>query len=56
MNLGDTEQIPCYLIVFPVFALTVFGREGLDEISISGETLVGELCNGEVHEYVVHPD
>jgi anthranilate phosphoribosyltransferase len=24
-------------------ALTVFGREGLDEISISGETLVGEL-------------
>ena len=37
-------------------ALTVFGREGLDEISISGETLVGELRNGEVHEYVVHPD
>jgi anthranilate phosphoribosyltransferase len=37
-------------------ALTVFGREGLDEISISGETLVGELRDGEVREYVVSPD
>ena len=37
-------------------ALTVFGREGLDEISISGETLVGELRDGEVREYVVCPE
>jgi len=37
-------------------ALTVFGREGLDEISISGETLVGELRDGEVREYVVSPE
>jgi anthranilate phosphoribosyltransferase len=37
-------------------AMTVFGREGLDEISISGETLVGELRNGEVREYVVQPE
>jgi len=36
-------------------ALTVFGREGLDEISISGETLVGELRDGEVREYTVSP-
>ena len=28
---------------------------GMDEISLSGETLVGELKNGEVREYVVHP-
>jgi indole-3-glycerol phosphate synthase len=34
----------------------VFGREGLDEISISGETLVGELKNGRVEEYTVHPE
>jgi anthranilate phosphoribosyltransferase len=33
-----------------------FGREGLDEISISGETLVGELKNGRVEEYTVHPE
>jgi anthranilate phosphoribosyltransferase len=37
-------------------ALTVFGREGLDEISISGETLVGELKNGRVEEYAIHPE
>jgi anthranilate phosphoribosyltransferase len=35
--------------------LVVHGREGLDEISISGETLVGELRDGEVREYSVHP-
>jgi anthranilate phosphoribosyltransferase len=37
-------------------ALTVFGREGLDEISIAGTTLVGELNNGKVTEYEIHPD
>ena len=37
-------------------ALTVFGREGLDEISISGETLVGELKDGRVEEYSIHPE
>ncbi|MEF8715529.1 MAG: anthranilate phosphoribosyltransferase [Accumulibacter sp.] len=37
-------------------ALVVFGREGLDEISISGETLVGELHNGRVDEYTLHPE
>jgi anthranilate phosphoribosyltransferase len=35
--------------------MIVYGLEGLDEISISGETLVGELVNGEVREYTVHP-
>jgi anthranilate phosphoribosyltransferase len=37
-------------------ALVVHGREGLDEISISGETLIGELHNDEVREYTVHPN
>jgi anthranilate phosphoribosyltransferase len=35
--------------------MTVYGLDGLDEISISGETLVGELVKGEVREYTVHP-
>jgi anthranilate phosphoribosyltransferase len=35
--------------------LVVYGMNGMDEISLSGETLVGELKNGEVREYVVHP-
>ena len=36
-------------------AMTVFGLEGLDEISISGETMVGELRDGRISEYTVHP-
>ncbi len=37
-------------------ALTVFGRESLDEISISGQTLVGELKDARVSEYEIHPE
>jgi anthranilate phosphoribosyltransferase len=36
--------------------LVVYGKSGLDEISLTGETLVGELVNGEVREYTVRPD
>ena len=35
--------------------LVVHGANGMDEISLSGETQVGELLDGEVREYVVHP-
>jgi anthranilate phosphoribosyltransferase len=35
--------------------MVVYGMNGMDEISLSGETLVGELRGGEVHEYTVHP-
>ena len=35
--------------------MVVHGMEGLDEISISGDTLIGEFKNGEVREYVVNP-
>jgi anthranilate phosphoribosyltransferase len=35
--------------------MVVHGRDGLDEISISGETLVGEFTGGEVREYELHP-
>ena len=37
-------------------ALVVHGAEGLDEISISGRTFVGELKDGKVEEYEVHPE
>jgi anthranilate phosphoribosyltransferase len=36
--------------------MTVYGLEGLDEISVSGQTMVGELKNGKVTEYLVHPE
>ena len=35
--------------------MVVYGLDGLDEISISGETMVGELVNGAINEYIVHP-
>jgi anthranilate phosphoribosyltransferase len=35
--------------------MVVYGMNGMDEISLSGETLVGELHKGEVREYTVHP-
>jgi len=36
-------------------AMVVFGRDGLDEISLEGPTLIGELKNGMVSEYEIHP-
>jgi anthranilate phosphoribosyltransferase len=35
--------------------MVVHGLEGLDEISITGETMIGELKDGEVREYSVYP-
>jgi len=37
-------------------AMTVYGLEGLDEISISGKTMIGELKDGRIEEYSVHPE
>jgi anthranilate phosphoribosyltransferase len=37
-------------------AMTVYGMEGLDEISVSGRTMIGELKGGQVSEYQVHPE
>jgi len=35
--------------------MVVYGLDGMDELSISGETQVGELVEGEVREYLIHP-
>ena len=37
-------------------ALVVYGRDGLDEVSLGAATLVGELKNGEITEYEIHPE
>jgi anthranilate phosphoribosyltransferase len=37
-------------------ALVVYGRDGMDEISLGAATLVGELKNGEITEYEIHPE
>ena len=35
-------------------ALVVYGRDGIDEVSLGAATLVSELKNGEVTEYEIH--
>lgn len=37
-------------------ALVVHGKDGLDEISLGGATLVGELRAGQVREYEIEPE
>ena len=37
-------------------ALVVYGKDGLDEISLGGATLVGELRDGAVREYELEPE
>ncbi len=37
-------------------ALVVYGRDGMDEVSLGAATLVGELKNGEISVYEIHPE
>ena len=37
-------------------ALVVYGRDGMDEVSLGAATLVGELKDGEISEYEIHPE
>jgi anthranilate phosphoribosyltransferase len=37
-------------------ALVVHGKDGMDEISLGAATLVGELRDGVVREYEIHPE
>jgi len=37
-------------------ALVVYGRDGMDEVSLGAATLVGELRDGEITEYEIHPE
>lgn len=37
-------------------ALVVWARDNMDEISLGAATMVGELVNGEIHEYEIHPE
>jgi anthranilate phosphoribosyltransferase len=37
-------------------ALVVYGKDGIDELSLGAATLVGELKDGQVTEYEVHPE
>ncbi len=37
-------------------ALVVYGKDGMDEISLGAATLVGELKDGQITEYEIHPE
>ncbi|AXA93944.1 anthranilate phosphoribosyltransferase [Massilia sp. YMA4] len=37
-------------------ALVVYGRDNMDEVSLGAGTMVGELVNGEIREYEIHPE
>ncbi|MBN9373722.1 anthranilate phosphoribosyltransferase [Hydrogenophaga sp. YM1] len=37
-------------------AVVVYGRDGMDEVSLGAATMVGELKNGEIVEYEIHPE
>jgi len=37
-------------------AVVVYGKDGMDEVSLGAATLVGELNHGEITEYEIHPE
>ena len=37
-------------------ALVVWARDNMDEVSLGSATMVGELMNGEIREYDIHPE
>jgi len=36
--------------------MVVYGKDGMDEVSLGAATMVGELKNGDVREYEIHPE
>jgi anthranilate phosphoribosyltransferase len=37
-------------------AIVVYGRDGMDEVSLGAATMVGEYKDGAIHEYEIHPE
>ena len=37
-------------------AMVVYGTDGMDEVSLGAATMVGELKDGEIREYEIHPE
>src|SRR5215218_2587337 len=36
--------------------MVVYGKDGMDEVSLGAATMIGELRDGEIHEYEIHPE
>jgi anthranilate phosphoribosyltransferase len=37
-------------------AVVVYGRDGMDEVSLGAATMVGEVVDGAIREYEIHPE
>ena len=37
-------------------AVVVYGRDGMDEVSLGAATMVGEFKNGDIREFEIHPE
>jgi anthranilate phosphoribosyltransferase len=37
-------------------AMVVWGRDNMDEVSLGAATMIGELIDGEIREYEIHPE
>jgi len=37
-------------------AIVVYGKDNMDEVSLGAGTMVGELIDGEIREYEIHPE
>jgi anthranilate phosphoribosyltransferase len=37
-------------------AMVVYGRDNMDEVSLGAATMVGELVDGDIREYEIHPE
>ncbi|MFL6716208.1 MAG: anthranilate phosphoribosyltransferase, partial [Burkholderiaceae bacterium] len=37
-------------------AMVVWGRDNMDEVSLGAATMVGELIDGQIREYEIHPE
>ncbi|MCG5031057.1 anthranilate phosphoribosyltransferase [Mesosutterella sp. OilRF-GAM-744-9] len=37
-------------------ALVVYGCDGMDEVSLGAKTMIGELIDGKIREYDIHPE
>jgi anthranilate phosphoribosyltransferase len=49
-------QVRCLHRLGAKHAMVVYGKDGMDEISLGAATMVGELIDGEVREYEIHPE
>jgi anthranilate phosphoribosyltransferase len=49
-------QVRCLQRLGAKHAMVVYGKDGMDEVSLGAATMVGELIDGEVREYEIHPE